>query len=66
MKMAKHQEDVYVEPISIGSIIDSNGDKKFYKGKGRKKDKNVDDWEDRKQDAYLRKLEEVHAKNNAS
>ena len=43
-------------------FIDSNGDRKFYKGGGHTKDRNVDTWEDRKQEAYLRKLEERYKK----
>ena len=45
------------------TITDGGGNALFYKGKGRKSDRNVSDWEDRKQDAYLKKLEESRAKS---
>jgi len=35
---------------STGSdFVDPYGNSKFYKGKGRKKDRNIDTWEDRRQ-----------------
>jgi hypothetical protein len=45
-------------------FITPDGSKKFYKGKGRKSDRNIDTWEDKKQDAYLKVLEEK--RNNVS
>ena len=38
------------------------GETKFYKGKGRKSDRNIDTWEDKKQDAYLKALEKARKK----
>jgi hypothetical protein len=45
-------------------FITPDGGKKFYKGKGRRSDRNIDTWEDKKQDAYLKVLEEK--RNNVS
>jgi hypothetical protein len=47
---------------SGGEFVTAYGDNKFYRGKGRKSDRNIDTWEDRKQDAYLKALEEARAK----
>jgi hypothetical protein len=47
---------------SGGEFVTAYGDNKFYRGKGRKSDRNVDTWEDRKQEAYLKALEEARAK----
>jgi len=35
-------------------FVNSNGDKKFYRGKGRTKDRNIDTWEDRRQNRLIR------------
>lgn len=44
-------------------FITPNGEKKFFRGKGRNKDRNIDTWEDKRQDAYLKRLEESIKKN---
>jgi hypothetical protein len=44
------------------TVIDSGGKAIFYKG-GRRNDRNMDTWEDKRQDAYLKKLEEIRAKS---
>ena len=42
-----------------GEYVSPYGDRKFYRGQGRKKDANIDTWEDKRQDAYLKALEKA-------
>ena len=39
--------------------IDPYGEKRYSIGKGRKKGRNISDWEDKKQDQYLKYLENI-------
>ena len=40
---------------STGSdYVNPYGDQKFFKGKGRKKDRNIDTWEDKRQKRLIR------------
>ena len=45
-----------------GNFITPYGDRKFFRGGGLKKDRNIDTWEDKKQDAYLKALEKARKK----
>jgi len=43
------------EVYSTGSdYVDPYGESKFYKGKGKKKDSNIDTWEDKRQERLIR------------
>ena len=48
---------------NINTVFDGGGNAIYFKGGGRKNDRNMDTWEDRRQDAYLKKLEESRAKS---
>ena len=40
---------------STGSdYVDPYGDQKFFKGRGRKKDRNIDTWEDKRQEKLIK------------
>ena len=45
-------------------FVTPNGDNKFFRGRGHKKDRNIDTWEDKRQDAILKILEEKARKQN--
>jgi hypothetical protein len=47
----KHQNNIQE---SGGEFVTAHGDNKFYRGKGRKSDKNIDTWEDRRQKRLIR------------
>ena len=42
--------------------IDPYGEKKYIIGKGSKKGRSISDWEDKKQDEYLKYLESIREK----
>jgi len=42
---------------SGSNFITPYGERKFLRGPGRKKERNISDWEDKRQDAYLKALE---------
>lgn len=43
-------------------VTDANGNKTFFKGRTR--DRNIEDWEDRKQNEYLKYLESIRKSEN--
>jgi hypothetical protein len=43
-------------------FITPYGERKFFRGQGLKKDRNVNTWEDKKQDAYLKAIEKAKEK----
>ena len=45
------------EHTTGADFITPYGDRKFFRGGGLKKDRSIDTWEDKKQDAYLKVLE---------
>ena len=47
---------------SGSDFVTPYGEIKFYKGKGRKSDRNIDTWEDKKQNTYLKALEKARKK----
>lgn len=47
-----------------GDYVNEYGESKFFRGKGLKKDRNIDTWEDKRQDQYLKWLEEQRAKES--
>lgn len=42
----------------MGKFITPDGKVKFYKGNGRKSDKNIEDYQDKRQNAYLNKIDQ--------
>ncbi len=58
----------FPKPPSIYSTgsdyVDPYGSKKFYKGKGKKKDSNIDTWEDKRQNRLIREWLKTRKKNN--
>ena len=64
IKMAAKTFPKNPEIYSTGSdYVDPYGDNKFFKGGGRKKDRNIDTWEDKRQNRLIKEWFESRKKN---
>jgi len=63
--MTKKTFPITKEYKTGADFVTPYGENKFFRGKGLKKDRNIDTWEDKKQDAYLKALEKSRGRNQS-